>query len=74
MTPSHAPQALGGLEGLAVATAADFILDLQKTAAQVGLDAPPEGWRAWAVAVRAAGQGDAPDDPASGAFPSTTAV
>ena len=52
-----------------MATAADFILDLQKTAAQVGLDAPPEGWRAWAAVVRAAGQGDAPDDPAAGAVP-----
>jgi len=51
-----------------VATAADFILDLQKTAALVGLDPPPEGWRSWAAAVRAAGQGDAPDDPAAGAL------
>jgi len=49
-----------------VATAADFILDLQRAAAAVGLDAPPEGWRAWAAAVRAASQGDAPDDAAAG--------
>ncbi len=49
-----------------MATAADFILDLQRAAAAVGLDAPPEGWRAWAAAVRAASQGDAPDDAAAG--------
>ena len=56
-------QSLPGVEGLAITTAAEFMAEIQRSAA--GNDVEPSasctgGWKAWAAAVRAIGQGHIP--------------
>lgn len=65
-----AAQSLPGVEGLAITTAAEFMLEIQRSAADNGLEPPGScagGWKAWAAAVRAAGQGHLPAGSAPGA-------
>lgn len=58
-------QCLAGVEGLAILTSADFLLDIQSLA--VDNDIEPStacvgGWKVWVSAVRSLGQGHLPPD------------
>jgi hypothetical protein len=56
-------QTLPGVEGLAVSTAADFALEIQRTAVENDVEPGPScagGWKAWVSAVRGASMGQMP--------------
>lgn len=57
------PQSLPGVEGLAIATSVEFMLELQRTAIENDIEPGPSctgGWKPWLQAVRAASQGHLP--------------
>ena len=56
-------QCLAGVEGLAILTSADFLLDIQRLALDNDIEPSPScfgGWKVWAQAVRSLGQGTLP--------------
>ncbi len=56
-------QCLAGVEGLAILTSADFLLDIQRLALDNDIEPSPScvgGWKVWAQAVRSLGQGIMP--------------
>ncbi|CAL5227755.1 g10774 [Coccomyxa viridis] len=57
------PACLAGVEGLAILTSADFLLDIQRLALDNDIEPSPScfgGWKVWAQAVRSLGQGTLP--------------
>ena len=58
-----ASQCLAGVEGLAILTSADFLLDIQRLALDNDIEPSPScigGWKVWAQAVRSLGLGHMP--------------
>ena len=56
-------QCLAGVEGLAILTSADFLLDIQRLALDNDIEPSPScvgGWKVWSQAVRSLGQGHMP--------------
>ena len=56
-------QCLAGVEGLAILTSADFLLDIHRLAVDNDIEPSPScvgGWKVWAPAVRFLGQGHQP--------------
>lgn len=58
-----AVQCLAGVEGLAILTSADYLLDIQRVAVDNDIEPSPGcvgGWKVWVTAVRTLGQGHLP--------------
>lgn len=56
-------QSLPGVEGLAIATSCEFMMELQRSAIDNDIEPGPSctgGWKPWLQAVKAAGQGHLP--------------
>jgi len=56
-------QCLAGVEGLAILTSADFLLDIQRLALDNDIEPSSNcigGWKMWTQAVRSLGQGHMP--------------
>ena len=56
-------QSLPGVEGLAIATSCEFMMELQRSAIDNEIEPGPSctgGWKPWLQAVKAAGQGHLP--------------
>ena len=65
-------QSLPGVEGLAIATSVQFMLDLQRNAFDNEIEPGPSctgGWKPWLQAVKAAGQGHLPPGTPAGMHP-----
>ncbi|BDA46316.1 probable Bromodomain adjacent to zinc finger domain protein 1A at N-terminal half [Coccomyxa sp. Obi] len=57
------PPSLPGVEGLAIATSCEFMMELQRSAIDNDIEPGPScmgGWKPWLQAVKAAGQGHLP--------------